>query len=192
MKRFYHWLLEKSRHPHAFWYLGGISFTESFISFIPPDPLLGPMIVAEPKRAYGLAAWSTFTSVLGGFIGYAIGFFLFKKFGLPILETYGLTEKMSAFQAMFHKWGFWAILLKAFTPIPFKLVTITSGVVHFNFWLFAAACTLSRGLRFFLEAVLLKHCGKALHDLMERYLMVIALLFLGLLVFGFFIVKYIG
>lgn len=190
MRKIYHWLLEKSKHPHAFWYLGGASFTESFVSFVPPDPLLIPMIIARPKRAYLLAAWTTFASVVGGIIGYGIGYFLFKKFGVPILKTYGLMEKMTAFQEMFHKWGFWAIILKALTPIPFKLVTITAGAVHFNFGLFVVACTLSRGIRFFVQAVLVKSFGKHIHALLEKHIITIVISFFAVLIAGFFIAKY--
>ena len=190
MKKVYKWLLEKSKHPHAFWYLGAVSFTESFMSFIPPDPLLVPMIIARPKKAYLLALWTTFTSVAGGAIGYVIGYFLFKKFGVPILKTYGLMEKMAAFQDMFHKWGFWAIILKALTPIPFKLVTITAGAVHFNFGLFVLACTLSRGIRFFAQAVLVYYFGEHMHAILEKHVTTIVIAFFAVLVAGFFIARY--
>ena len=191
MKKLYLWLLEKSKHPHAPWYLALISFTESFVSFIPPDPMMIPMIVAHKERAWFLAFLTTATSVIGGAIGYAIGFYLFERLGVPVLKAYGLMDKLSAFQTFFNNWGFWAIIIKAFTPIPFKLVTITAGALKFNFGLFMAASLLSRGIRFYLEAAIVWKFGKKMNKIIQENMMLVSTLFLALLIGGFFLIKYI-
>ena len=190
MKKLYLWLIAQSKHRHAPWYLALVSFTESSISFIPPDPMMVPMIVAHKERAWFLAFLTTTTSVLGGALGYAIGFYLFDRLGIPILETYGLMDKISAFQTFFHKWGFWAIVVKAFTPIPFKLVTITAGALKFNFWTFMLASIISRGIRFYLEAAIVWKWGQKMNDIIQNNVMVIGSLFIALLIGGFFIVKF--
>lgn len=190
MKKLYLWLLEKSKHPLAPWYLALVSFTESSISFLPPDPMMVPMIVAHKERAWFLAFLTTVSSVLGGTLGYMIGFYLFDRLGVPILETYGLMEKIKAFQDFFNEWGFWAIVIKAFTPIPFKLVTITAGALKFNFVLFMMASTLSRGIRFYLEAAIVWKWGAQMNKLILENVMLISTLFLGVLVAGFLVLKY--
>lgn len=191
MKKLYLWLLEKSKSKKAPWYLALVSFTESSVSFIPPDPILVPMIVADKTRAWRLAFLTTITSVLGGVVGYAIGFYLFEKVGLPILETYNLTSKVEPFQELFHKWGFWAIVIKAFTPIPFKLVTITAGALKFNFWSFLTASTISRAIRFYLEAFIVWKFGARMNEVIQENIMIVTTAFIALLVGGFFLIKYI-
>lgn len=189
MKRLYLWLLEKSKHRHAPWYLAAISFTESFISFIPPDPMMVPMIVVNKTQAWFLALLTTVSSVLGGIIGYAIGFYLFESLGIPLLKTYGLMDKITPFQVFFHQWGFWAIVIKAFTPIPFKLVTITAGALKFSFSSFLLASTLSRGIRFYLEAAVVWKWGAKMNDLIQKEIILISSLFIGLLIGGVLILK---
>jgi membrane protein YqaA with SNARE-associated domain len=190
LKKLYHWMLEKSGHPHAKWYLAGISFAESSFSPFPPDPLMVPMIIKDKSQAWSIAFIATISSALGGILGYAIGLFLFQKLGAAILTAYGLQEKFISFQETFHQWGFLAIMIKAFTPIPFKLVTITCGAVKFNFWLFLLASTLSRGVRFYILAAVLRRYGETMHTLMEKHIWPITLIFIGVLVVGFFVVKY--
>lgn len=190
MKKLYLWLLEKSKHRHAPWYLALVSFTESSISFIPPDPMMVPMIVAHKERAWFLAFLTTVSSVLGGALGYVIGFYLFDHLGVPILETYGLMEKIKAFQEFFNEWGFWAIVVKAFTPIPFKLVTITAGALKFNFALFMLASTISRSIRFYLEAAIVWKWGAQMNKIIVENIMLISTLFLAVLIAGFLALKY--
>lgn len=191
IRKFYNWMMKKAEHPLASWYLGLISFAESSISPIPPDPLMIPMILRRPDRAWFLAFLTTVTSALGGVVGYGIGLFLFEKVGIPVLEAYGLQSKFVAFQALFYKWGFWAIVIKALTPIPFKLVTITCGALHFNFTLFVIASTLSRGFRFYGVAALLKKFGEPMERMITQHIQVLSLVFIAVLVGGFFLVKYI-
>ena len=149
-----------------------------------------PMIVAHKERAWSLAFLTTLSSVVGGALGYAIGFYLFERIGVPLLKTYGLMEKITVFQTFFNEWGFWAIVIKAFTPIPFKLVTITAGALKFNFGLFMLASTLSRSIRFYLEAAVVWKWGERMNTIIQENMMLISSLFFGILIGGFFILKY--
>ena len=188
--KLYNWIVEKSSHPRASWYLFAISFTESSFSPFPPDPLMVPMIIMNKSRAWWLAFLTSLASVLGGILGYAIGYYLFAEYGERILQFYGLTEAFSNFKHSFETWGFWAIIIKAFTPIPFKLVTIACGVLKFDFTMFMIATTISRSLRFFIEAVVLWKYGPQMQKLLEKHLMIIGGAFLLLLAGGVVAIKY--
>jgi membrane protein YqaA with SNARE-associated domain len=188
--KLYNWMVKKASHPHATWYLFAISFTESSFSPIPPDPLMVPMIILHKSRAWWLAFVTSAASVLGGILGYAIGYYLFEKYGIPILQFYGLTESFTSFQGSFCEWGFWAIVIKAFTPIPFKLVTIACGVLKFDFTMFMIATTISRSLRFYIEAIVLWKYGPQMQKLLEKHLLIIGGAFLLLLAGGVIAVKY--
>ena len=122
---------------HAMWTMAAISFAESSFLPLPPDFLLIPMTLAQPRRVWFIAAVCTIASVLGGFVGYAIGYFLFDAIGRPVLEFYHAMDKYEALKGGFAQWGAWIIILKGLTPIPFKLVTITSGVAKFDLVAFA-------------------------------------------------------
>src|SRR5262249_58998461 len=150
-----------------------ISFAESPFLPLPPDFLLVPMTLARPRRAWLIATVCTVASVLGGFVGYAIGYFLFDAVGRPVLEFYHAMDKYEALKAGFAQWGGWIIILKGLTPIPFKLVTIASGVAKFNLVVFALASLVSRSLRFFLLAALLWRFGEPVRDFIERRLMLV-------------------
>jgi membrane protein YqaA with SNARE-associated domain len=188
--KLYNWMVEKAGSRYASWYLFAISFTESSFSPFPPDPLMVPMILANKDRAWWLAFLTSAASVLGGVLGYAIGYYLFEKYGLPILNFYGLTEQFSSFQKSFCEWGFWAIVIKAFTPIPFKLVTIACGVLKFDFTMFMIATTISRSLRFYIEAIVLWKYGPQMQKALEKHLLLIGGAFLLLLAGGVVAVKY--
>src|SRR4029077_12739992 len=150
LKRLYERTLTLAAGPNALPALLIVSFVESSFFPIPPDILLIPMILARPREAWRLAAYCTLASVAGGLLGYAIGYFLFDAIGRPILEFYHAMDKYEALKAAFAQWGAWIIILKGLTPIPFKLVTIASGVAQFDLLAFALAALVSRSLRFFL------------------------------------------
>ena len=167
-----------------------ISFAESSFLPIPPDYLHVPMIQAHPRRAWLIAAVCTITSVVGGYVGYAIGYFLFDAIGLPVLEFYHMMDKYEAFKAAFAEWGAWIIVIKGLTPIPFKLVTIASGAAQFDLVPFTVASLISRSLRFFLLAALLWRFGEPIRDFIERRLMLVTSLVAAALVGGFVILRY--
>src|SRR5438552_5785653 len=161
LHRLYAWILGIAAGPNALPALLLVSFVESSVFPIPPDILLIPMILARPRQAWRLAAYCMLASVLGGLLGYAIGYFLFDAIGRPILEFYHAMDRYDALKAGFDQWGLWIIILKGMTPIPYKLVTIASGVAHFDIVAFIGASIISRSLRFFLVAALLWRFGDA-------------------------------
>ena len=167
-----------------------VAFAESSFFPLPPDLLLIPMILAQPRRAFVLAGLCTLMSVLGGFLGYAIGYFLFDSVGRPVLEFYHAMGRYEALKAAFAQWGAWIIIIKGLTPIPYKLVTIASGVAHFDIAAFAFASLVSRSLRFFLLAALLWRFGPPVRDFIERRLMLVTSLFAAALVGGFVALRY--
>jgi membrane protein YqaA with SNARE-associated domain len=170
--------------------LAVIAFAESAFFPLPPDLLLIPMILARPHQAFLLAGLCTVMSVLGGFLGYAIGYFLFDAIGRPILEFYHAMGRYEALKAGFAHWGVWIIIIKGLTPIPYKLVTIASGVVRFPIVPFAFASLVSRSLRFFLLGALLWRFGEPVREFIERRLMLVTSLFALALVGGFVVLRY--
>lgn len=189
-KRLYQWIIAQARTPKAPWFLGTLSFLESSISPIPPDPLLIPMVIARPDRAWILAGLCTITSVVGGALGYWIGFALFEHVGLWILDLYNLVPAFHKLQDWFHQWGFWIIVVKGLTPIPYKVVTITSGATGLDFATFMLASLISRGGRFFIEAALLWRYGKKLDGFIQRHITILAVLFAIILIGGFIAIAY--
>ena len=190
LHRLYARILDIAAGPNALWALLAVSFAESSFFPIPPDILLIPMILARPRQAWRLAAYCMLASVLGGLVGYAIGYFLFDTIGRPILEFYHAMDRYDALKAGFDQWGVWIIILKGMTPIPYKLITIASGVAHFDLGLFIAASIVSRSLRFFLVAAILWQFGDAARRFIERRLTLATSLFAVALVGGFVALRY--
>src|SRR6202166_5018627 len=185
LQRLYERILDIAVGPNALAALFLVSFVESSVFPIPPDILLIPMILARPRAAWRLAALCTLASVAGGVVGYAIGYFLFDAIGRPILEFYHAMDRYDALKAGFDQWGVWIIILKGMTPIPYKLVTIASGVAHFNLAAFIGASIISRSIRFFLLAALLWWFGPAVRVFIEKRLMLVTTGFAVCLVGGF-------
>ena len=131
--------------PYALWIMAAVSFAESSFFPIPPDVMLLPMSLARPKRAWFFAAICTVTSVAGGVVGYAIGALLYNSLGQWLMHIYNLTDKVETFRQSYAEWGAVIILLKGLTPIPYKLVTITSGFAGYNIWLFILCSIVARG-----------------------------------------------
>ena len=188
--RLYSRTLAVAAHRHAMAAMALISFAESSFLPLPPDILLVPMTLAQPRRAWLIAAVCTITSVTGGYVGYAIGYFLFDAIGLPMLEFYHMMDKYEAFKAAFAEWGAWIIVIKGLTPIPFKLVTNASGAAQFNLLAFTLAALVSRSLRFFLLAARLWRFGEPIRDFIERRLMLVTSLVAAALVGGFVVLRY--
>lgn len=170
LKRLYDWFIAAADKPSALWIMGAVSFAESSFFPIPPDVMLVPMSLARPQRAWLYAVVCTLTSVAGGIVGYAIGAGLYDSVGLWLMHLYGLTDKVEAFRASYAEWGAWIIIGKGLTPIPYKLVTITSGFAGYNVWLFILCSLIARGGRFFIVAVLLNRYGDVIRAEIERRL----------------------
>jgi membrane protein YqaA with SNARE-associated domain len=190
LQRLYARTLAVAAGPNALAALLVVSFVESSVFPIPPDILLIPMILARPRQAWRLAALCTLASVAGGMVGYAIGYFLFDAIGRPVLEFYHAMDSYEALKAGFARWGVWIIIIKGMTPIPYKLITIASGVAQFDFFTFVGASIVSRSLRFFLVAGLLWWFGDAARVFIERRLTLVTTLFAVGLVGGFVVLRY--
>lgn len=191
LRRIYDRVMLLAEGPQAEKWLALVSFTESSFFPIPPDAMIVPMVLARPERAWRIALICTVASVVGGFFGYAIGYFLFETVGRPIVDLYGYQAAFDKFQHQFQEWGLWIILIKGMTPIPYKIVTIASGVAHFDLLVFAAASLVTRAARFFLVAALLKVFGPPLRTFIERYLTLVTTALLLLIVGGFVALKYV-
>ncbi|CAN7438326.1 DedA family protein [Phenylobacterium sp. LjRoot219] len=191
LRKLYDWVFNLAGSRHAPKALVAVSFAESSFFPIPPDVMLAPMVLARPEKAYVYAGLCTLASVLGGLLGYAIGVWL-EPVGYAILAFFGHPEGPAEFQKWFAEWGAWIILVKGLTPIPYKLVTITAGVAHFDLATFIWTSTLTRGARFFLSATLLKYFGPHIRAEVERRLGLYSLLFFVLLIGVVFVVKYLG
>lgn len=170
-----------ARHPHAPLYLGGLSFAESSFFPIPPDVMLAPMSLAKPQNAWGYALLTTLASVLGGILGYLIGLYAFDLVD-PLLREAGYYEKYLHVREWFDEWGFWAIFIAGFSPIPYKLFTISAGVIAMAFLPFVIASAIGRGARFFLVAGLMAWGGPAMEQKLHHYMDVIGWVVVGLLV----------
>lgn len=169
LRKLYDRVMTLAGSRHAPVALAAVSFAESSFFPIPPDVMLAPMVLARPEKAYLYAGICTLASVLGGCLGYAIGYFL-EPLGLAVLRLMGHAEGQQVFQAWFAQWGLWVILIKGLTPIPYKLVTIASGLAHFSFVTFLWASVVTRGARFFLTAAVLKYFGPQILEQVERRL----------------------
>lgn len=157
-----------SRHRHAPWYLGGMSFAESSFFPIPPDVMLAPMSLAQPKKAVFFATLTTLASVLGGIAGYLIGMFAFDLIE-PALQESSYYEKYLLAKEWFDEWGFMAIFIAGFSPIPYKVFTITAGVIGMAFLPFVFASFVGRGARFYLVATLMAWGGAAMEEKLRRW-----------------------
>jgi membrane protein YqaA with SNARE-associated domain len=190
-KRLYQWMLRAAESPRAVRVLGLLSFAESSFFPIAPDLMLVPMMLARPPRAFFYAAVTTASSVLGGAGGYAIGYFLFRQIGQPILAFYGYDAQFSAFAQGYNEQGLWIVFAAGLTPLPYKIFTIASGLTHMNFALFMGASLVSRALRFFLEAALLWKFGDKARIFIEKRLGLLLTGAVILLLGGFWLLKYI-
>jgi membrane protein YqaA with SNARE-associated domain len=189
IRALYDWTMGLAATRHAPRALAVVSFLESSVFPIPPDIVLAPMVLARPERAYAYAGLCTVASVLGGILGYAIGYFL-SDLGESLLALMGHAGGLQTFRQWYAEWGVWVILIKGATPIPYKLVTIASGLAAFNFPVFVVASIATRGVRFFLVAFVLKRYGPAILALVERRLYATTTVFVTLVVVGFLALRY--
>ncbi len=189
IRRLYDWTLGLAQHRHALWALAIVAFVESSFFPIPPDILMIPMIIAQPRRAWLIAGVALLASVLGGLLGYAIGALAFESIGQPILAGLGKADAMAEFSTRFNDMGFWAVLIAGVTPFPYKVITIMSGWTGMPLATFITTSILARGLRFFIVAGLLWQFGPPIRDFIERRLGMMFTLAVALLIGGFMVVK---
>ncbi len=177
-----------SRHPKAPWFLGGLSFAESSFFPIPPDVMLAPMCLAAPKRAWRFAFLTTAASVLGGMLGYAIGYFAFSAIEPYLRESHYWDTYQTAVK-WFGDYGFWAVFVAGFSPIPYKVFTIAAGALSMAFGPFVLASAIGRGARFYLVAALMAWGGPKMEAALHKYVdrlgwATVALVTLGVIFFN--------
>lgn len=189
-RRLYDWTMKLSEHPRAPVALGVVSFAESSFFPVPPDVILLPMALAEPARAWRYALICTVTSVLGGLLGYAIGAFAYDTIGQWLISIYGGAEKVEQLLALYREWGALVIVIKGLTPIPYKFVTIASGIAGYDLFWFVVLSILTRGARFFILAGLLNRFGGPARVLLERHFAVIITGTVAIIVAGFLALRY--
>jgi membrane protein YqaA with SNARE-associated domain len=185
LRKLYDWVMEKSRHPHAEWWLAAFSFIEASFFPIPPHPLLGLMCLAEPKKAVRFAAIATIASVLGGLLGYAIGAWLYDSVGTQLLALLGMTESFPVAACYLREYGAEIIMIKGATPIPFKLLTITAGFIGMALVPFILASLVSRSISFMIVGVLFRLFGAPIKRFIDKYLGLVTAGFVVLVIGGF-------
>ncbi len=190
LKKTYNWTLEKAQHKNAKWYLSLISFAESSFFPIPPDILLIPMALASKARALFYAFMCTLFSVLGGILGYAIGYFFYNSVGIYIVDFYHLENSFNIFENYYKEFGVLIVLGAGITPFPYKFITIASGVFGLNIFLFIIVSIIGRGLRFYLIAILLYFFGEKIKLIIDKYFNILTIVFFILLVGSVFIIRF--
>ena len=194
-KELYYKSLKLAGHKSSKFFLGVISFIESFIFPIPPDVLIIPMTIAKRKEWLRIATIATTCSVLGACLGYLIGYIFFNEIGVKIFELYGVDNTSFLKEKVSSEGGTvaWMTLLAiaGFSPVPFKLLTITSGFVHFNFLYFVFVSLITRGLRFFIIAFLIGNFGTTMKKIIEKKLVLVSIIIsIILIIFVFFIYNF--
>ena len=182
--RLYDWVLGWAKHPRASRYLAALSFAESSFFPIPPDVMLAPMALGRRDRAWWFAFITTVWSVLGGALGYLIGMFLFDVLAQPLISFYDASEAFATAQDKFKAHGVWIVFIAGFTPIPYKIFTISAGLASMAFFPFVVASLIGRGARFFLVSALIYFGGERFKSGLRRYVDLIGWLMIALIVVG--------
>lgn len=190
LRKLYDWTMRLAARPDALRALAVVSFAESSFFPIPPDVMLLPMMLADRKRAFLMAGWCTIASVIGGIAGYAIGMFLFDSVGTWLVSLYGYEAKMEALRHQYAEYGAWIILIKGATPIPYKLITIASGIFHYPFGMFVLLSVITRSARFYILATLIYLFGDPIRDFVEKRLEWVMMTVAVAVVGGFVIAHY--
>lgn len=190
IRRLYDWVLHWAETPYGSWALFILAFSEASFFPIPPDVLLIALALSIPTRAFKYALICTAGSVLGGTAGYAIGYFSMQSVGMKIIEFYGLAAKYEHTAILYDRYNAWVIFIAAFTPLPFKVLTITGGAFTINFPIFIMASFVGRATRFFLVGALIYRFGPDIRAFIDRYFNLMTVLFTVLLVGGFIIVAW--
>lgn len=177
-----------SAHPNAPWYLGGLSFAESSFFPVPPDVMMAPMCLAKPDHAFRFALITTLASVAGGLAGYAIGHYSLDLVE-PLLRDVGYWEKYLTVRTWFDRWGFWAVLMAGFSPIPYKLFTIAAGAMGMPLAGFAVASVAGRSGRFFLVAGLIRWGGERMERKLRQHIDTIGWICVAILLLIYLVVR---
>ena len=190
IRKSYDSVLSLSSKKNAMFWLFVVAFAESSFFPIPPDIMIIPMVLATPNKAWKIAGLATVASVFGGCLGYLIGVSFFDLLAKPMLEMYGYMSQFTKFQQYYTEYGSWIVFGAGITPFPYKIITIASGTVHLNFFVFTIASILARGLRFYLVAWLLYRFGAPMKRFIEKNLGLLSILFFILLIGSFYLLKF--
>lgn len=178
-----------SKHPHASKYLGGLSFAESVFFPIPPDVMLAPMSLSQPNRAFTFALITTIASIVGGVAGYLLGYFAFDAWLAPVIESWGYTHKIETAMQWFEAYGVWIVFLAGFSPIPYKIFTVSAGFLQMAFLPFLVASAIGRGARFFLVASLMRWGGAPMEAKLRQYVEALGWIVVALAVIAYLLLK---
>lgn len=190
LPRIYDWILHWAETPHSRWALFLLALCESSFFPVPPDLLLIPLCVAVPRKSFIYSLVCSLGSIIGGCIGYLIGWQFMDTIGGSIIDFYGFHDKYQHIQSLYMSYDAWAIGIAGFTPVPYKVFTITAGAFRINFAVFFIASSISRSARFFLVGGLIYTFGSGIQSFIERYFNTLAVIFTILLVLGFVLLKY--
>ena len=199
IRKLYDWVLHWAETPYGIWALAGLAFAESSFFPIPPDALLIALVLGSRVKAFKFASVATISSVIGALVGYAIGYFIWwnspgefssvANFFFTNIPGFSV-ELFRSVQQLYEEWDFWIIFTAGFTPIPYKVFTISSGAFQINLIMFVIASVISRGARFFLVAFLIWKFGEQIQNFIDKYFNWLAILFTILLIGGFVVIKY--
>ena len=185
----YAWTMRWAEHKFAPKVLALLTFAESVFFPIPPDVLLAPMVLAKPHRAWPLATLTTIASVIGGVVGYALGYFMFEPWIQPIITEMGYQARFDKVVTWFDQWGVWVVFIAGFSPIPYKLFTLSSGFLQMAFVPFLFASAIGRGMRFFLVAGLIARGGEKMERKIKQWVDVLGWGLVVLIVVAYFIFR---
>lgn len=189
LKSLYDWVLHWGETPYGTWALGLLALAESSFFPIPPDPLLIVLALGAPERAFWFALVCSVASVAGGIVGYWIGMGFMEVIGYRILRFYGVHDKFESIKRLYDRYDAWAVTIAGFTPIPYKVFTIAAGVFRIRFGVFVLASALGRAGRFFLVAAIISWFGAPIRLFIDRYFNLLSVLFVILLILGFWVVR---
>jgi len=165
----YDWTLKWAKHKFAPYILAFLSFAESVFFPIPPDVLLAPMVLSKPDKAWRFASITTIASVFGGICGYVLGYLMFEPWIQPIINELGYQHRLEQVMEWFSQYGVWVVFIAGFSPVPYKLFTVSAGFLHMAFIPFLLASAIGRGMRFFLVAGLIKWGGSAMEEKLRQW-----------------------
>ncbi|MDP2644640.1 MAG: YqaA family protein [Desulfobacterales bacterium] len=190
LRRVYDWVIHWAHTPYGVWALFILAFCESSFFPLPPDVLLIALAIAIPKKSFKYALICSIGSILGGIFGYLIGWHFMASIGNSIIDFYGLGPKVDYISVLYRRYDAWAIGIAGFTPIPYKVFTITAGAFNINFTVFVVASVLSRSARFFLLGGLIYIFGPQIQSFIDKYFNILAVIFTVFLIAGFFLIRY--
>lgn len=189
LRRTYDWVMEWAHSPYGAWALFWLALAESSFFPVPPDVLLMALSLSKPAKAFIFAGVCSIGSVIGGLLGYFLGFGLMEAVGKPILEFYGALDKFEVISGLYNKYDAWAVAIAGFTPIPYKVFTIAAGACEINIAVFVLASIVSRSARFFIVGGLIYKFGEPVRGVIERYFNLLTIVFVLVLIAGFAVVK---